>query len=50
MIAPLLIGAFITILSVSSANASWQDLDPKKSPKEQGWVEFQDKTSLKTIL
>ena len=50
MIAPLLIGAFITILSVSSANASWQDLDHKKSPKEQGWVEFQDKASLRTIL
>ncbi|MDZ4322699.1 MAG: hypothetical protein U1A05_01240 [Alphaproteobacteria bacterium] len=50
MIAPLLIGAFITILSVSSANASWEDNKVDKSPFLQGWVEFQDTASLKSIL
>ena len=51
MIAPLLIGSFITLLSVSSANASWKDNEEvKKSPLQQGWVEFQGKTSSKSIF
>lgn len=52
MIAPLLIGVFITLLSVSSANASWKDKEEgvNKSPLLQGWVEFQDKASLKRIF
>ncbi|MBY0272123.1 MAG: hypothetical protein K2X02_01730 [Alphaproteobacteria bacterium] len=51
MIAPLLIGALITLLSVSSANAGWRDKEEvNKSPLLQGWAEFQDKASLKSIL
>lgn len=51
MIAPLLIGTFITLISVSSANANWKDKEEiNKSPLRQGWVEFQDKASLKNIL
>lgn len=51
MVAPLLIGVLITLFSVSSANASWKDKEEvSKSPLLQGWVEFQDKASLKTIL
>ena len=51
MIAPLLIGAFITHLSVSGANASWKDKEEiNKSPLRQGWIEFQDKASLKSIV
>ena len=51
MIAPLLIGAFITLLSTSNANASWKDNEEvNKSPLLQGWVEFQDKAPLRNIL
>lgn len=51
MIAPLLIGAFITLLSSTNANASWKEKEEvNKSPLKQGWVEFKEKASSKSIL